>query len=568
MTSATEIVHAHPELAIFMAIVGGFLIGRVHIKGVGLGTVVGTLIAGLVLGILFTPDIPDLLKWAFFDLFLFAIGYATGPQFFAGLKKEALPQIGLALVVSLTGLVTALAVAWAFGFDPGIAAGVASGGLTQSALLGTALATIAELPIDAATKAAWSSHVPLADAVTYVFGDIGVILFLVAAAPMLLRVSVQEAALAQEAELAGKQPHAARILAYQRFGYRAFRLSGPEFEGHTANELELAFAGERICVERIRRGGTIIVDVNVATRLEAGDILALGAWHNAMIDAAVRIGPEVNDPHLLSFPLKDAQVVITQGNIAGRTIAELAARYGRGIFLNRITRGQQDLPLEMGTVVQRGDVLHIVGNVANIERIARHAGFVDADPARFALPFLAAGLCVGILIGLVTFHFGTLPVGLGTSCAILIVGLVTGWARSRFPLFGGIPDSATRLLQDVGLTVFIAIVGLSAGPHAVQVLHERGASFFLTIFAAGAIVTLTPQLVGFYVGAKLLRMPTAILLGGLAGAETATPALNALKEAGGNNVFVLGFTVPYAINNVLLTLWGTVIVTVVYSWGR
>ncbi len=190
------------------------------------------------------------------------------------------------------------------------------------------------------------------------------------------------------------------------------------------------------------------------------------------------------------------------------------------------------------------------------------------DPARFALPFLAAGLCAGILIGIMNVHLGTLPVGLGTSCAILIVGLVTGWARSRYPLFGGIPDSATRILQDVGLTVFIAIVGLSAGPHAVQVLHERGATFFLTIFAAGAIVTLVPQIVGFYMGAKLLRMPIAILLGGLAGAQTATPALNALKEAGGNNVFVLGFTVPYAINNVLLTLWGTVIVTVVYSWGR
>lgn len=567
MADLTKLVHAHPELAIFVAIVLGFLLGRIHIKGIGLGTVVGTLIAGLVLGILFTPEIPDLLKWAFFDLFLFAIGYSTGPQFFAGLKKEALPQIGLAFVVSISGLVTALAVAWVFKFDPGTAAGVGSGGLTQSAALGTALATIAELPVDAATKALWSSHVPLADAVTYVFGDIGVILFVVAAAPLLLRVSVRDAALALENELAGDGHGPGSRLAYQRFGYRAVRLERPEFDGLTINEFESAFAGARLYVEQIRRAGTIIADINVGTRLQIGDVLAMGAWRNVLIDADTRIGPEIDDAELLGFPIQNAELVVTRSNVAGRRMGDLAADYGRGVFLTRITRGQLDLPLELGTIPQRGDVLHVVGSVPNIERVARLTGFIDADPSRFALPFLALGLTVGILFGLISFHIGTLSIGLGTSCAILLVGLVTGWARSRYPLFGGIPDSATRILQDVGLTVFIAIVGLTAGPHAVAVLEERGISYFLTVFAAGAIVTMVPLLLGFYVGAKLLKMPTAVLLGGLAGAQTATPALNALKEAGGNNVFVLGFTVPYAINNVLLTLWGTVIVTIVHSWG-
>jgi putative transport protein len=197
----TTILQRHPELAIFVAIVPGFAIGRVHVNAIGLGTVVGTLIAGLALGLLFKPQIPDLRKWAFFDLFLFAIGDATGPQFFAGLKQEALPQIGLAPVVAFSGLLTALGVAWASGLDPGTAAGVATGGLTQSAALGTALATIAERPVDAASKALWSSHVPSADPVTYVLGEVGVILFAVAAAPLLLRVSVRETAIELEEEL-------------------------------------------------------------------------------------------------------------------------------------------------------------------------------------------------------------------------------------------------------------------------------------------------------------------------------------------------------------------------------
>ena len=91
---------------------------------------------------------------------------------------------------------------------------------------------------------------------------------------------------------------------------------------------------------------------------------------------------------------------------------------------------------------------------------------------------------------------------------------------------------------------------------------------FGTIAAAGAVVTLAPQLVGFWFGSRVLKMPVAILLGGLAGAQTATPARNALKDAGGNNVFVLGYAIPYAINSVLLTLWGTVIVVVVHGWTR
>ena len=132
----------------------GTIIGRFHFKGVGFGAVVGTLIAGIVVGIFAKPELPELLRWAFFYLFLFSIGYSVGPQFFGSLKKEALPQIALALVVAVSGLATVIAVAAAFGFDEGIAVGLLSGGMTQSAALGTGLSAIAELPIPDATEGA------------------------------------------------------------------------------------------------------------------------------------------------------------------------------------------------------------------------------------------------------------------------------------------------------------------------------------------------------------------------------------------------------------------------------
>lgn len=563
----TAILHAHPELAIFLAIVLGFAIGRVHVKGVGLGTVVGTLIAGLAIGIYAEPEVPDLVKWAFFDLFLFAIGYGTGPQFFAGLKKEAIPQIYLALVVAFTGLGCALGVAWFFGFDAGIAAGVASGGLTQSAALGTALVTIADLPIAADLKQTLSSHLPIADAVTYVFGDIGVILFLLAAAPLILRASIRQAALKLEDELSANAPTSAMRTAAERFGFRVYVVESGEFAGATVAELEAGLAANRVYVERLRRAGKIVEPITPDTRIERGDVLALGALRAGFVEVQSRVGPEAHDNELLAFPIREESLVITSKRVAGRSMKSLSGPDARGLFVSRMTRGQLEMPLMPGTVFQRGDVVHIVGTPAAIERAVAVAGIVDPDPGRFALPFLAAGIAIGTVLGLAQVHVGSLPVGLGTSCAILLVGLVTGWARNRFPLFGGIPDDATRLLQDVGLTVFIAVVGLSAGPHAMQVLHSQGVTFFLTIACAGVIVTLTPQLVGFWFGARVLKMPVPILLGALAGAQTATPALNALKEAGGSNVFVLGYAIPYAINNVLLTLWGTVIVIVVHGWS-
>ena len=145
-------LHGSPALCLFLSILLGTIIGRYHVKGVGFGSVVGSLIAGIVIGILAKPDLPELLRWAFFYLFLFSIGYSVGPQFFGSLKKAALPQIALAVVVAVTGLATVIGVSALFGFDEGIAVGLLSGGMTQSAALGTGLSAIAEPPDSRRTR--------------------------------------------------------------------------------------------------------------------------------------------------------------------------------------------------------------------------------------------------------------------------------------------------------------------------------------------------------------------------------------------------------------------------------
>jgi putative transport protein len=223
------------------------------------------------------------------------------------------------------------------------------------------------------------------------------------------------------------------------------------------------------------------------------------------------------------------------------------------------------MPREPWTVIERGDILHVIGSPDDVERAGQLAGFVERDLARTDLAFLAAGICAGILLGLLKAEVAGLRLGLGTSGSILVIGLIAGWARSRYPVFGSIPEPAQRLLIDIGLIVFIAVVGLHAGPHAVEAYRESGGAFFGRILAAGMVVTVMPLAIGTIAARFVFKMSPLMILGGLAGAQTCTPGLNALREASGSNVGALAYTVPYAIGNILLTLWGPVVVAIVHA---
>lgn len=559
----TRLLHTYPELCLFLSILIGHYIGRVHVKGVGFGSVVGTLIAGIIIGIVARPELPDLLRWAFFYLFLFAIGYSVGPQFFGSLKKSALPQIALAVIVAVTGLATTILMTIAFGFDEGIAVGILSGGMTQSAALGTGLNAIAELPLPDDVKAVLSAHAPLADAITYGFGDLGLILFLTWLGPKMLRADLKAEAAEIEQTLAG----GAQVSEVwpTGIGYRAYRINNAAVAGTPVAALEARFAAHRLTVQRVSRNG-VHLSIDPSLALAAGDHIVVSAGRAALTASEREIGPEIDDADLLSVPMKQSSVVVTNGKVIGQTLAELGADPRvRGVYLQSLQRGTQLMPRKPWTVIERGDVLHVIGSPDDVERAGEMAGFVERDLARTDLAFLAGGICAGILLGLLKADVAGLRLGLGTSGSILVVGLIAGWARSRYPVFGSIPEPAQRLLIDIGLIVFIAVVGLHAGPHAVEAYRESGAAFFAGILVAGMVVTVLPLAVGTVAAHFVFKMSPLMILGGLAGAQTCTPGLNALREASGSNVGALAYTVPYAIGNILLTLWGPVIVAIVHA---
>ena len=566
MESVAALLHKYPELCLFLSIVVGHLIGRFHYKGVGFGPIVGTLIAGIVIGIIAKPELPDLLRWSFFYLFLFAIGYSVGPQFFGSLKKAALPQIAVAVVVAVTGLVAVVALSLLLGFDEGIAVGILSGGMTQSAALGTGMSAIAELPLPDAEKATLSAHAPLADAITYGFGALGVILFVTWLSPRIMRVDLRVEAKALEEELSGSTG-GGQVLSGTHFAFRVHRVERPRAAGLTASALEERYAEGRVSVQRVKRGGELLA-VTPQLELRQGDLIVVGGRRSVLATFEQEVGPEVDDPELLAIPLRTAEVVVTSKTVHGRTLAELGAlrELARGVYLESLRRGEELMPREPWTTVERGDVLRLTGAPADIDRFAAMAGFVERDAAKTDLAFLAAGICAGVLLGMLKVKLGDVALGLGTAGSTLVIGLLAGWARSRYPMFGSIPVAAQRLLMDIGLIVFIAVVGLHAGPHAVEAYHQSGGAFFLRILLAGAVVTVAPLVAGLIVARYLLKMNPIMLLGGIAGAQTAEPGLNALHEASGSNVGALAYTVPYAINNVLLTVWGPVVVAILYAF--
>jgi putative transport protein len=564
MHEAAALLHRYPELALFLTILLGVLIGRLHIEAFGLGSVVGSLLVGIVVGIFAKPEFPPLLRWSFFYLFLFAIGYSVGPRFFGGLRKQAIPQIVMAVILASTGVLTTVAVAYAFGFDEGVSVGLFSGSLTQSAALGTGLNAIANLPIPDDIKAQLSANAPVGDAITYGFGDLWLILLITAIGPTLMRANLKAEAKLLESQLTGGAEPGGTLLGHG-FGVRGYRVENAAV-CIGVNELEDRYAAGRLSVQRLTRDGAPL-SITPTTRIQLGDQIVVAAQRSVLLNAEREIGPEFDDAEIISVPMETITAVVTSSSVVGRTLGSVASdrQFARGVYLESLHRGEQEIPRELGVSLQRGDVLKLVGSATDLARAAKWLGYIEADITKTDIAFVAGGIACGILLGLLNVKINGMPFGLGTAGSILVVGLLAGWARSHYPVFGAVPEASQRVLADIGLTVFIAIVGLTAGPHAVDAYIQRGGSFFASIFFGGMIVTIIPSLAALITGRWIFRMNPLMVLAGVTGAQTCMAALNALRESSDSDIGALGYTVPYAIGNILLTMSGPVVVGVIHA---
>jgi len=548
----------YPEIAIFLALGLGYYFGSFTFKGIGLGSVTATLLAAVIIGqIGITISAP--LKATVFLMFLFAVGYGVGPQFVRGVAKDGLPQAIFSVVQCVFCLVVPFAVAKFVGYDLGYAAGLFAGSQTISASMGLATDAINRLGLPADQSKALLDAMPIAYAVSYIFGTVGSAIVIALVGPVLMRVDLVKACKEYEEKHGGTKEMGGAGSAWHRWVLRAFRVqAGGKAVGLRVAEAEAMVPDARVFVLRLRRGGTI-EEATADTVLRADDVVAVAGPREVLVRMVGDGAKEVDDPELLNVPVEGVDVLVTNKEIDGKTLAELAQRpSARGVFLRKITRGATatSIPILANTTIHRGDLLTLVGRTQDTSAAAKDLGVPDRATDVADVAFIGGAVTIGALVGALVWKVAGIPLTLSTAGGALIAGIVFGWLRSVRPKFGRIPSSTVWFMNSVGLNIFIAVVGISAGPGFVNGLKTQGIGLFLW----GAVATTVPLILGMFVGKFIFRFHDALLFGIISGARTTTASLGLVTDAARSQVPALGYTVTYAVGNTLLTIWGMVII--------
>jgi putative transport protein len=572
-----ETLRHYPEIAIFIVLGIGYYFGKFTFKGIGLGSVTATLLAGVLIGQLgITVNQP--LKATVFLLFLFAVGYGVGPQFVRGVAKDGLPQAIFAAVQCVFCLAVPIVIAKAAGYDLGYAAGLYSGSQTISAAMGLSTDAINRIGMAADQAKGMLDAMPIAYAVSYMFGTVGSALVIALLGPALLRIDLVKACKEYEEQQGGgtKQLGGAGS-AWHRWEMRAFRVKqGGKVVGLRAVEAEALIPDARVFVMRVRHNGEI-EDATADTVLHEGDVVAVAGARDVLVNVlgagakavavvganAMTVSPEgateVDDPELLSQPVEGIDVCVTNKEVDGKTLAELAVMpAARGVFLRKITRGAvaTSIPILPTTTVNRGDILNVVGRTQDTTAVTKLLGIPDRQTDVADVAFIGAAVAIGALLGAIVLKISGVPITLSTAGGALIAGLVAGWLRSVRPTFGRIPTPTVWFMNSVGLNIFIAIVGISAGPGFVNGLKTQGIGLFLW----GALATTVPLILGMFVAKYIFRFHDALILGIVSGSRTTTASLGLVCDRGRSQVPALGYTVTYAVGNTFLTIWGMVLI--------
>ena len=549
-----QTLRSYPELAIFLALALGFWVGPKRIAGFNLGIVTATLLAAVAIGQLGVP-IAGPIKSTFFLIFLFAVGFGVGPQFFAGLGKDGPKQILFSIIVLVFCLLVPVLCTRIAGLDLGYAIGLYAGSQTISASIGVATDQIGRLGLSPELTKAYSDAIPIGYAVSYIFGTIGSAIILATIGPKLIGVDLAAACAEYEKQMGGAAGHdAGNLRAYREIEMRAFRI--PRDSRLTGPPVKDLFPGARIFVERVRRGGQII-EADASTVLVADDVVTISGPRTVLIEQVETVLPEVGDKELLNVPAESVDVFVTSKKIHGKTLRQLAVESEvRGVYLRKIMRSMVEVPILPETQILRGDIVTLLGTVRHLEPATKVLGYVDRPVEATDLMTVGLGIFLGGILGSLSVKIGGVPLSLSTSGGALLAGLLLGYLRAVHPTFGRIPGPALALMNTLGLNIFIAIVGISAGPGFIAGLQSVGVSLFLW----GIVATSVPLVIAILLGHYVFKFHPAILFGVVAGVRTTTAALGMIQEVARSKVPALGYGMPYAVGNTLLTIFGMVMV--------
>ena len=556
-----SIFQMSPEIALFLALAFGAWIGKFRFGKFQLGSVAGALVVSVILS-QFGVIIDDGIKGVLFALFIYAVGFESGPQFFSSLGLKSVKEIILAAVLALTAFATVIIMARIYDLDKGTASGIAAGALTQSAIIGTASSAIDKLGLSASVTQNLQSNVAIGYAVTYIFGSLGAIILCVNVLPWFMRRGLREDAVKAEAELLNGQRNycPGETSALPELVGRVYKAG--QVAGRTVAQIESLSTFGKITIERVKRNGKIIgLSSNLV--IEKDDVLLIVGRRSGIIQIEETMGLETNDRDGMDMVIATRDIIISGKEYVEKTIAQLILTnktLRHGVYFLRLSRGQKSIPLLNSTIVKAGDVVTVYGLDEDIQRLAQSVGPIITVNEKTDFIYHGLGIAAGLLVGLGVLRLGDIPLTLGAGGGTLFSGLLFGWYRARHMVRGNMPTAASGLLKDLGLAGFVAVVGLQSGQQAIHTIAERG----LSIFVIGLVVTVVPLIITMLIGRYILRYDnTAIFAGALSGARSANPAFGEILAKAGNSVPTAPFAITYALANVFLTLLGPLIVAFV-----
>ncbi|HLK90116.1 MAG TPA: hypothetical protein VKZ18_09480 [Polyangia bacterium] len=549
-----------PFILLFLVVAVGYGLGRVKVKGIGLGATASSLLVALAVSLLGASlgvkiAIPALASTIFFNVFMFSVGMKVGPQFLTGLRRDAAKFIFFGLFIPLASAGLMLAMRAVVHLPPGLLPGILAGATTATPGLGAAEAAYGAVAGPGRGDAL--SNLSTAFAFSYCISTIAFILLM--RVPDLLGRRSAAAAQTFEAKIRTSMSSPLPGTADEFLGgplpvsRRSYQIESPRLCGRSLGELRRTYP--LVAIERVLRGGKMFEPADDIV-LQPHDTLALYGRIPLLVMASAAIGPEVEIPELREIGSETADVVVhrKEGFKTGydRTLQELAGDVGHGLFLNAMFRGGHEIPHGPETVVRRGDVLRVTGAPWRIKTIERHIGKVIRPSVSTDLVTVALGLVLGGALGAVTIPLGALKISVGAAVGLLLVGIALSILRTRQPGLGGpFPEPARQLLEDMGLNIFIVVMGLNAGAGVAAAL--TGAAL-VPIVAGTFVVGLLPPVVAWLIGVYVFKMNDALLLGAVAGGRCNSPGMRAAQEISLSNVPAISYPVTFAISNVVLTV--------------
>lgn len=549
-----EFFQNHPVIPVFLTLGLGFWLGKLKIKSFTLGPVAATLIVGVIIGHM-KIVVPDILKTVFFLFFLFSTGYGVGPQFFRSFKGAGVRMLLFAVVEALVCASLVIVAASIMGYSKGVAAGLFVGSQTVSAALGLLADTVREMPLEEDARSHLLLIIPACYAVTYVFGTIGTAWFLSGVAPAMMggmkKVKEEVARIEQDMDSTDTALAPGIIPARRNVLFRAYEVQSEFFDTpRTADEICSYYSatGSRVVVERARIGGKVL-DPSRSMTIAKGDRIVLGGRADDLISLSNPPGPEIADSELLNFGAERTPVTVASGKIDGMSLDALRGQpYMQRVMVASIKRNGMSIPAKSLTEIHAGDVLTLVGWPRDVAEAAAAIGYADRDTDTTDMVFVGLGIALGCIIGALSVRIHGIPMALGTSVGALIAGLSLGWLRARRPSFGHIPSSALWIFNNLGINMFIAVIGLTAGAALIQGLNEAG----VMIILVGALLTLLGLVINVFLAHKVFRFSSPQTLGCVAGGRCCVAAMGAIQSTLESDVPNLGFTVCYAVANVSL----------------